>query len=269
MNIRYAVVLTSLSMTAATSPPATFSGQERPALGQTITTPSGLKYRFTKLGSGPRPQAGDLMVIHGIGAFPDGKEFWNTRTDNTPYEYTFGVDRVIRGFEEGMREVREGDRVVITMTPDLAYGDRARPDIPANSTLVFDYEILAIKTLTVARFLRDGFAAGTVEAAIASAKALPNLKDYYASVASLRSAANAANAKQAGENEKVLAFAMTLLPDAYQLPMSLARAQAQRGAVAGAIRTYEAALKLNPNKTPAEIRDAAAMTTALAELRKR
>ena len=42
---------------------------------------SGLSYVFTKQGTGPRPLPGDLMVIHGIGRFPDGKEFWNTRTD--------------------------------------------------------------------------------------------------------------------------------------------------------------------------------------------
>jgi FKBP-type peptidyl-prolyl cis-trans isomerase len=65
---------------------------------------------FTKQGTGPRPQPGDLMVIHGIGRFPDGKEFWNTRTAGVVYEYTPGVDRVIRGFEEGMRDVREGGR---------------------------------------------------------------------------------------------------------------------------------------------------------------
>ena len=85
---------------------------------------------FTKQGTGTRPQPGDLLVIHGIGRFPDGKEFWNTRTEGTPYEYTPGVDRVIRGFEEGMRDVRAGDRLVITMKPELAYGERGSRDIP-------------------------------------------------------------------------------------------------------------------------------------------
>jgi FKBP-type peptidyl-prolyl cis-trans isomerase len=87
--------------------------QERPKIGETITTESGLVYRFTQLGNGPQPQTGDLMVIHGIGTLApldgargamsdsrmaDGKEFWNTRSDGSPYEYTFGVDSVIRGF---------------------------------------------------------------------------------------------------------------------------------------------------------------------------
>src|SRR5262245_48050115 len=84
----------------------------RPKIGQSVTTASGLIYKFTKQGKGPRPQTGDLMIIHGIGTFPDGKEFWNTRTDGAPYEYTLGVDSVIKGFSEGMREVREGDRII-------------------------------------------------------------------------------------------------------------------------------------------------------------
>ena len=60
--------------------------QERPKIGETITTESGLVYKFTQLGKGPQPQTGDLMVIHGIGTHVDGKEFWNTRTDSSPYE---------------------------------------------------------------------------------------------------------------------------------------------------------------------------------------
>lgn len=138
--------LFALSLVAAAS--SLVSQQARPAIGDSITTPTGLIYKFTQQGTGPRPETGDVMVIHGIGRLQDGTEFWNTRTDNAPYEYAFGVDSVIRGFSEGMREVREGDRVIITMKPELAYGERARTGIPPNSTLAFDYEILAVKPLS-------------------------------------------------------------------------------------------------------------------------
>lgn len=171
--------------------------QDRPKVGETITTESGLVYRFTQLGTGPQPQTGDLMVIHGIGTLAGGKEFWNTRTDGSPYEHTLGVDSVIRGFSEGMRHVREGDRIIITMKPELAYGARERPGIPANSTLTFDYEILSVKPRSFARLMRDAMAAGTVDDAIAKVKATPDLKDYYVSASSIQSAANAANRKEA------------------------------------------------------------------------
>jgi hypothetical protein len=241
--------------------------QDRPKIGETITTESGLVYKFTQLGKGPQPQTGDLMVIHGIGTLADGKEFWNTRTEGSPYEYTLGVDSVIRGFSEGMRHVREGDRIIITMTPELGYGARERPGIPANSTLVFDYEILAVKPLTFAKLIRDGIAAGTVDEAIAKAKATPNLKEHYVSASSIQAAASAANRKEAGANEKVLALGLTLLPDAYQLHQALGRLQATRGDKPAAIKSYEAALKLNPKKTATEIRDHETVTVALAALR--
>lgn len=115
------------------------------AAGDTVTTATGLRFVFLQRGSGARPARGDVMVIHGIGRFTDGREFWNTRTDQRPYEYRFMTDRVIRGFEEGMRHVRAGDRIEIIMTPDLAYGERGNRDIPPNATLVFDYEILEIR----------------------------------------------------------------------------------------------------------------------------
>jgi tetratricopeptide (TPR) repeat protein len=233
----------------------TVFAQTRPKIGETITTESGLAYKFTQLGNGPVPQTGDLMVIHGIGTLTDGKEFWNTRTDGAPYEYTLGVDSVIRGFSEGMRHVREGDRIIITMTPELGYGARERTGIPANSTLVFDYEILAVKPLSFAKLMREALDAGTVDEAIAKVKATPNLKDHYVSASNVQSAASAANRKEAGTNEKVLALGLTLLPDAYQLHQTLGRLQATRGDKPAAIKSYEQALKLNPKKTATEIRD--------------
>jgi arylsulfatase len=251
-------------------PPSGAAGaRRRPAVGETITTASGLSYVFTKLGTGPRPQPGDMLVIHGIGRFPDGKEFWNTRTDGTPYEYTPGVDRVIRGFEEGMREVRDGDRIIITMKPELAYGERGNRDIPPNATLVFDYEILSVEPLSIARLVRDGIEAGTLDAVLARARGLSSLREYYVSVPSIRAVAASANRRQAGDGEKVLAFGLTLLPDAHGLHQALARAQSQRGAIAEAIRSYEAALRLNPKATDADRRDYDEATQALAELRVR
>ena len=248
-------------------PPAASTPRARPAVGETVTTSSGLSYVFTKLGTGPRPQPGDVMVIHGIGRFTDGKEFWNTRTDNTPYEYTPGIDRVIKGFEEGMREVREGDRIVITMKPELGYGERGNRDIPPNATLVFDYEILSVESLSVARLVRAGIEAGNVEGALARARGLSNIREYYVSVPGLLSLANSANRRQAGDGEKVLAFGVTLVPGAHALHQALAAAQVQRGAAAEAISSYETALRLNPQATDADRRAHAAVTKALAELR--
>jgi len=208
-------------------PPAGSAARPRPAIGEAVTTASGLSYIFTKQGTGPRPQPGDVMVIHGIGRFTDGKEFWNTRTASAPYEYTPGVDRVIKGFEEGMREVREGDRIVITMKPELAYGERGNRDIPPNATLVFDYEIISVESLSVARLVRAGIEAGNLDAALTRARSLSNLREYYVSVPGLLALANSANRRRAGDGEKVLLFGLTLLPDAQPLHQALAELRAK------------------------------------------
>jgi arylsulfatase A-like enzyme len=207
--------------------PPTTTARARPAIGETVTTASGLSYSFTKQGTGPRPQAGDVMVIHGIGRFTDGKEFWNTRTEGVPYEYTPGVDRVIKGFEEGMREVREGDRIVITMKPELGYGERGNRNIPPNATLVFDYEILSVEALSVARLVRAGIEAGNLDAVLARARTLSNIREYYVSVPGLIALANSANRQRAGDGEKVLQFGLTLLPDSPALQKALADMRAK------------------------------------------
>jgi uncharacterized protein HemY len=100
-------------------------------------------------------------------------------------------------------------------------------------------------------------AAGTLDDALAHARSLPNLKDYYVSAAGVQALAGSANRRQAGDGEKVLSFGLTLLPEAYQLHQALGRAQSQRGAVSDAIRSYENALKFDT------------ATKALAELRAR
>ncbi len=168
-----------------------------------------------------------------------------------------------------MREVRQGDRIVITMKPELAYGEKGNRDIPPNATLVFDYEILKVEPKSVARLLRESMEKGTVDEALAHARGLSNIQEYYVSASSIQSQATRANRAHAGDGEKVLAFGVTLLPDAYTLHQALARAQAERGAVAEAIRSFETALRLNPKKTDAERRDEDAAAKALAELRAR
>ena len=73
---------------------------------------------------------------------------------------------------------------------------RARPRIPANSALVFDYEILAVKPRSFVKLMRERIAAGTADEAMAKAKATPNLKDYTVSASSIQAAANAPNRKE-------------------------------------------------------------------------
>jgi hypothetical protein len=247
----------------------TAAAQQLKPVSDTTTTESGLRFVFLKRGTGPQPKAGDVMVIHGIGRFIDGREFWNTRTENAPYEYTPGVDRVIKGFEEGMKHVRAGDRIEIHMTPELAYGARGNGDIPPNSPLIFDYEILEVHPLSVARLVRAGIAASNVDSTLAAARTLPNLKDYYASEASVIAVANSATRADSANAAKVLAFGAELLPASYRIHQALGRAHARRGEIAAGIAAWEAALRLNPRQTEQQRRDYDSITIAIAGLKPR
>ena len=268
--VSYAVLanltFTAISQTGPATQPTVPATEPVRRIGETVTLPSGLQYKFIQLGKGPAPKTGDLMIIHGIGTYTDGKEFWNTRTENAPYEYTFGVDRVIKGFEEGMHLVHEGDRIVITMKPELAYGARGNGQIPPDSTLVFDYEILSIKSLSVARLVREATAAGNLDEELTRVQKSPQLTNYYASPMGLVSLANRANRTHPGDGEKILKFGVVLLPDAYQIPQALARQQARNTNTTDAIANYQIALKLNKKETDAARKDFDAATEALKTL---
>lgn len=106
-------------------------------------TESGLLYRVTKEGTGEAPKNSDTVVVNYKGTLVDGKEFDNSYTRGEPL--SFRLDGVIPGWTEGLRYVKKGGAITLVIPPTLAYGKHGVPGIPANSTLVFDVELLDIK----------------------------------------------------------------------------------------------------------------------------
>jgi hypothetical protein len=246
---------------------ATLHAQSLQSPADTITTASGLRYLFTQRGSGPVPRRGDVLVVHGIGRFVDGKEFWNSRTDEEPFAYRMGYDPVIRGFGEGMTHLRQGDRAIMVMPPAIAYGVRGTDGIPPNSTLVFDYEVLEVSTQSVHGALQDGME--NIDSTIAALRTKPDLSSYHLYDYHLLADAKRAAQYDPANEEKVLVFGATLMPNAYRLRLALARLQEQRGRVAEAVAGYEAAQRLNPRRSTDHKADYASAESALAALRKR
>lgn len=246
---------------------ATLHAQSPQSPADTITTASGLRYLFTQRGTGPVPRRGDVLVVHGIGRFVDGKEFWNSRTDEEPFAYRMGYDPVIRGFGEGMTHLRQGDRVIMIMPPGIAYGTRGTDGIPPNSTLVFDYEVLAVHTQSVHGALQDGM--DNIDSTIAALRTKPDLSSYHLYDYHLLADAKRAVQYDPANEEKILEFGTTLMPNAFRLRLALARLQEQRGLVAEAVASYEAAQRLNPRRSADHQADYASAESALAALRKR
>jgi peptidylprolyl isomerase len=96
------------------------------------------------VGTGDVAESGDLVTAHYVGHLTDGRIFDSSLDRNTPLTFTLGVGQVIRGWDEGIAGMRVGGKRILTITPEYGYGNRAIGAIPANSTLVFEVELLGV-----------------------------------------------------------------------------------------------------------------------------
>lgn len=109
------------------------------------TSPSGLKIEDMQVGNGPEVKSGDTVTINYKGTLTNGTKFDSSYDRGTPFTTQIGVGHVIKGWDEGVIGMKVGGRRKLTIPPDLAYGDREIPGIPANSTLVFELELVGVK----------------------------------------------------------------------------------------------------------------------------
>jgi len=111
--------------------------------GATTTAASGLVYQVVKEGTGPSPQASDVVRVHYRGTLMDGKEFDSSYSRGKPAE--FPLNRVIKCWTEGVQRMKVGGSAKLTCPPAIAYGDRgAGGVIPPGATLKFEIELLGI-----------------------------------------------------------------------------------------------------------------------------
>jgi len=104
--------------------------------------PSGLQYKILKEGTGRSPTAEDKVKTHYRGTLLDGTEFDSSYKRNKPAE--FAVKAVIKGWTEALQLMKEGATWELYIPPDLAYGARGNRNIPGNSTLIFQVELIEI-----------------------------------------------------------------------------------------------------------------------------
>ncbi|MCX7862052.1 MAG: FKBP-type peptidyl-prolyl cis-trans isomerase [Bacteroidales bacterium] len=100
-------------------------------------TPSGLMYSILKKGNGNKPEPGDKVFVHYVGKLMNDTVFDSSYKRGEPFAFNLGEGRVIKGWDEGIALLNEGDSALLIIPPDLAYGNRAIGNIPANSTLKF------------------------------------------------------------------------------------------------------------------------------------
>ena len=99
-----------------------------------------------KLGDGPVAEAGQIVVAHYTGWLTNGQKFDSSVDRNEPFEVAAGVGQVIQGWDVALLRMRVGDKVKVTIPPEMGYGESgAAGVIPGNSTLVFEMELLEVK----------------------------------------------------------------------------------------------------------------------------
>jgi FKBP-type peptidyl-prolyl cis-trans isomerase len=105
-------------------------------------TPTGLQYRVLQEGEGTSPGLNDRVMVHYAGRLIDGSEFDSSIERGEPS--SFGLTQVIKGWTEGLQLMKVGSKFEFFIHPKLGYGSRQKPNIPANSLLIFEVELLEI-----------------------------------------------------------------------------------------------------------------------------
>jgi len=107
-------------------------------------TDSGLVIKEITPGTGAQPLASDTVTVHYHGTLQDGKVFDSSVDRGQPA--TFGLGQVVPCWTEGVQMIKVGGKSRLTCPSDLAYGDQGRPGIPPGATLVFEVELISIKS---------------------------------------------------------------------------------------------------------------------------
>jgi FKBP-type peptidyl-prolyl cis-trans isomerase FklB len=109
-----------------------------------VTTASGLQYKVLQaVASGPSPKATDMVRVHYTGRFLNGNVFDSSVERGMPAE--FPLNQVVKGWTEVLQLMKVGEKYMVYLPPELAYGERGRPPkIGPNEALVFEIELLDI-----------------------------------------------------------------------------------------------------------------------------
>lgn len=133
------------------APEAAPEAPASPAVLSTTTTESGLMIDLLAEGEGDAIASGQQAAVHYTGWLFDesapqnrGEKFDSSYDRDEPIEFAVGTGRVIAGWDEGIVGMKVGEHRILTIPPDLGYGNRPVGPIPPNSTLIFDVKLVGI-----------------------------------------------------------------------------------------------------------------------------
>jgi FKBP-type peptidyl-prolyl cis-trans isomerase len=108
-----------------------------------VTTTSGLQYEILVKGEGSMPADTSTVRVHYEGKLTDGTVFDSSYDRGEPI--SFPLNRVIRGWTEGLQLMPTGSTYMFYISPDLGYGERGTGPIPPNAVLIFKVDLLGIE----------------------------------------------------------------------------------------------------------------------------
>lgn len=227
------------------------------ATSDTLTTASGMKYVILKKGTGRKAQPGEFIIAHYTGSLMNGEIFDSSRERNQPFVFQLGKRQVIKGWDEAFALLNVGDRAILILPPELAYGERgAGADIPPLATLRFDVEFVDVKTETLGSVLAAEFQQNGRDAAVKKFRELKaqNYGELYVSEDDINRLGYTL-LQQSKTDDAVAAFNIYVeaFPNSFNAYDSLGEACKAAGQTELAIQNYKHSLKLNPDNENAVI----------------
>jgi FKBP-type peptidyl-prolyl cis-trans isomerase len=137
------VVVAGVSLlvnSTAQAPAAKTTSQSSSQKGSTMQ----LQVTDQTVGTGAEAVAGKSVTVNYTGTLTNGTVFDSSYSRNQPFTFTLGAGQVIKGWDEGVVGMKVGGKRKLVIPPSLGYGSQAQGPIPANSTLIFEVQLVSV-----------------------------------------------------------------------------------------------------------------------------
>ncbi len=138
-------VVSGASHLSAQKKDSVYMGKPRTTEGDTLTSKTGLKTIDIRIGKGKPAVKGSSVFVHYVAKLEDGTIFDSADDKARPFVFKLGKGKVIKGWDEGIVGMKVGGKRILIVPPELGYGGEAYGPIPANSTLVFEVDLVDVR----------------------------------------------------------------------------------------------------------------------------
>ncbi|MBI5044967.1 MAG: FKBP-type peptidyl-prolyl cis-trans isomerase [Candidatus Levybacteria bacterium] len=132
------VIIVNIPQEKSTKENVSFNSSQNPS------DTSKLDIKDEKIGTGSEVLDGDTITVNYVGNLTSGKQFDSSYDRKQPFTFKVGSGEVIKGWDKGVIGMKIGGKRKLTIPPELGYGDKPQGAIPANSTLVFEIELVSV-----------------------------------------------------------------------------------------------------------------------------